>query len=318
RAVREDVDPDLPATLDVARHGDTSGLDLPVRHVGVLERLDAVLTEGDLRAALGVTLALRCVLLTVLDLAWDEHASALRLLCCVRRSDLGAACGRDVCVGLGGTAGLGRRRRGARGTAATPLRALTARRALGRGCGVPLGLGLEAADELALVDPPLYADAAERRLGLEEAVVDVGTQRVQRDPAVAVVLGTGHLGAAETTAALHADALDLRRPHRRLDRLAHGTAERDTVGQLLGDALRDELGVGLGVLDLEDVQLHLLAGQLLQRTTDAVGLGTTTSDDDARTGGVDVDANPVTGALDLHLGDAGPLHARGQELADLH
>ena len=34
------------------------------------------------------------------------------------------------------------------------------------------------------------------------------------------------------------------------------------------------------------------------------------------TRGVDVDAHAVTGALDLDLGDAGPLHALGEQLAD--
>ena len=85
--------------------------------------------------------------------------------------------------------------------------------------------------------------------------------------------------------------------------------KRDAAGELLGDALRDELSVDLGVLDLEDVQLDLLAGQLLEVAADAVGLGAAAADDDARTGGVDVDADAVTGALDLHLGDAGALHA---------
>jgi hypothetical protein len=33
------------------------------------------------------------------------------------------------------------------------------------------------------------------------------------------------------------------------------------------------------------------------------------ADDDARTGGVDVDAHPVTGPLDVHLGDTGALQA---------
>ncbi len=33
---------------------------------------------------------------------------------------------------------------------------------------------------------------------------------------------------------------------------------------------------------------------------------------------MDVDAHAVTGALDLHAGDAGALHALGQQLADLH
>ena len=34
--------------------------------------------------------------------------------------------------------------------------------------------------------------------------------------------------------------------------------------KLLSHALRHQLGVGFGVLDLEDVQLDLLAGELLQ------------------------------------------------------
>src|SRR5205823_13406621 len=42
RTVRVDVDPHLAATLDVTRHGDTSGLDLTVGHVSGCQRLDAV------------------------------------------------------------------------------------------------------------------------------------------------------------------------------------------------------------------------------------------------------------------------------------
>ena len=71
--------------------------------------------------------------------------------------------------------------------------------------------------------------------------------------------------------------------------------------KLLGDALGDQLRVGLGVLHLEDVELDLLAGELLEVGADALGLGATAADHDARTGGVDVDANAVTGALDLDL-----------------
>ena len=43
--VREDVDPDLAATLDVAGHGDTGGLDLAGGDPARLEGLDAVLAE---------------------------------------------------------------------------------------------------------------------------------------------------------------------------------------------------------------------------------------------------------------------------------
>src|SRR5829696_8177711 len=38
--VREDVDPDLASALDLARHGDTSSLDLAVRYPAGLERLE--------------------------------------------------------------------------------------------------------------------------------------------------------------------------------------------------------------------------------------------------------------------------------------
>src|SRR5690606_36628466 len=185
--------------------------------------------------------------------------------------------------------------------------------ALLRGLLLPLGAGLRG---LALVDPHLDADAAERRPGLVEAVVDVGPQRVQRDLALAVELRPRHLGAAETAAALDLDALGARL-HRRLDRLAHRAAERDPAGQLLGHALRDELRVDLGVLHLEDVQPDLLAGQLLQVAPDALGLRAATADDDARPGGVNVDLDTVTGPLDLHLGDARPVHAPLQHAPDL-
>src|SRR5690606_14589914 len=99
--------------------------------------------------------------------------------------------------------------------------------------------------------------------------------------------------------------------------LAHGTAEGDARRELLRDALRHELSVGLGVLDLEDVQLDLLARELLEVAADALGLSPATTDHDARTRGVDVHTHTVTGALDLDVRDAGAVELRLQELADL-
>ena len=234
----------------------------------------------------------------------------------------------------GGSRGLGRSVRGGSGVAAVGTRravgtrchgsdarhhALRGRRAAtagDTGAGSSLGLALgTGAGDLALVDPDLHADAAEGRLGLVEAVVDVGTQRVQRDAALAVELGARHLGAVEATGALDPDALGTG-AHRGLHGLAHGATELHATGELLGDTLGDQLGVDLGVLDLEDVQLDLLAGELLELAADAVGLGATATDDDARARGVDVHTDAVTGALDLDLGDAGPLHALGEQLAD--
>src|SRR5690606_320247 len=76
RAVREHVDPDLAATLDVPGHRDTRRLDLAVREVRRREGLDAVLAEADLRAAGRLATARRVVLLAELDFAWDEHGYA--------------------------------------------------------------------------------------------------------------------------------------------------------------------------------------------------------------------------------------------------
>src|SRR5215469_777697 len=74
RAVRVDVDPHLPATADVPGHRDTCGLDLPVVDVGVLECLDAVLTERHTGATGGGTVPVWPVLLAVRDPARNEHA----------------------------------------------------------------------------------------------------------------------------------------------------------------------------------------------------------------------------------------------------
>src|SRR6476660_756564 len=192
-----------------------------------------------------------------------------------------------------------------------------ATRATARARRSSLLLGQLASGDVALVDPHLDADATEGGAGLVEAVVDLRTQGVQRAATLAVELGARHLGAAEATGDLDTDALGAGAGGG-LHALAHRTTERHTSRELLGDALRDELAVDLGVLDLEDVELDLLAGELLELAADAVGLGATTTDDDAGTRGVDVDAEPVTGALDVDAGDAGAVHARGHELADRH
>src|SRR6185437_11195420 len=103
------------------------------------------------------------------------------------------------------------------------------------------------------------ADATERRPGLVEAVVDVGAQRVQGNTTVGVGLRAGHLSAAEAAADLDLAALGARAHGARQGAL-HRAPEGDAILQLLRDRLRDELGVELRSLDLEDVDLDRLAG----------------------------------------------------------
>src|SRR5437588_12479602 len=73
RLVREDVDPDLATALDLARHRDTSGLDLPVRDPAGLERLQAVVAVLDGELALGVAAPAAAVVLAECGSAGEQH-----------------------------------------------------------------------------------------------------------------------------------------------------------------------------------------------------------------------------------------------------
>ncbi len=176
-------------------------------------------------------------------------------------------------------------------------------------------------DLVAVVDPHLHADDPERRLGLRRAVVDLGPERVQRDPAFAVPLAAGHLGAAEAAAALHPDALGAG-AHRRLHGPAHGPAERHPAGQLLGHALREQGGVGLrprvgrGLVHVLDLDVDALAGDALEVLADALDLGPLAADHDARAGRADEHPHLVALALDVDRGDAGARQPPADVLAD--
>ena len=156
---------------------------------------------------------------------------------------------------------------------------------------------------LALEDPALDADLAVRGVGLGEAVLDVGAQRVQRHATLAVPLVARHLGAAQAARAGDADALGAEL-HRRLHRLLHGAAEGDAALELGRDVLGDELGVGLGLADLLDVEEHLVLGERLDVLLELLDARAALADDDAGARGVDVDLRLVGGALDLDAGDA--------------
>src|SRR5262249_13924559 len=68
-----DVDPHLAATLDLAGHRDTSGLDLAVGEPTGVERLDAVLAELHAGLAARQPGPAAAVLLSVLDALWRQH-----------------------------------------------------------------------------------------------------------------------------------------------------------------------------------------------------------------------------------------------------
>src|SRR5664280_1472591 len=173
-------------------------------------------------------------------------------------------------------------------------------------------------EDVALVDPDLHPDAPVGGLRLAEAVVDVGPQRVQRYPALAVGLLARHLRATQATGALDTDTEGAGRLHG-LDRALHGTTERHPAGQLVADTLCDQGGVELGLLDLLDVELDPVVepGDLLDLLLQPVGLRTAATDDDARPCRMDVHPQAVSGALDLDAADRRRLELRHQIVTDL-
>src|SRR5262249_24491028 len=106
--------------------------------------------------------------------------------------------------------------------------------------------------------------------------------------------------------------------HRGLHRALHRAPERDAPAQLIGDALRQQHRVDLGLLDLLDVELDLrVAADLAQPFAQALGLGAAPADDDARTRAVHVDPQPVARPLDLDPAHRGAFELPAEVVADL-
>src|SRR5690606_19163883 len=118
-----------------------------------------------------------------------------------------------------------------------------------------------------------------------EAVVNICAQGVQRHTAFAIPFGACDVGTAETAGDIDADTTG---PHadRRLHGALHGAAEGNTTLELLGDALGNQIGVGLRLAHFNDVDVHLGVGELFHLVAQLFDIGALLADHDARTGGV--------------------------------
>src|SRR5690606_14151294 len=164
-------------------------------------------------------------------------------------------------------------------------------------------------------DPALHADLAVDGAGFGEAVVDVLAKGVQRHATLALPFAAGDVRTTQAAGALDADAFGAER-HGHLDGLLHRTTEGNAALELEGDILGNELRLGLRFLHLLDVEQDLLAGELGEVLLDLLDLLTLAADDDAGTGGVDLDANAVGRALDEDPGHRGLAKLFHELLAD--
>src|SRR4026208_995099 len=162
------------------------------------------------------------------------------------------------------------------------------------------------------ISPPPSPPAQARRVPGEASRYRVGRRR-----AVAIPLAARDLTAAEPARAGDADAIGAE-PERGGHGLLHGPPARPALLQLQSPVLGDELGVELGMDDLLDVEVDLLARAHLELVLELLDLGALAADDDAGSGREDRDARPVGRALDVDLRDARVMGRVLDVAADLH
>src|ERR1051325_1437937 len=105
--VREDVDPDLAATADLARHRDTGSLDLPVRDPAGLERLEAVIARLHGRLALREAPPAASLVLAELGFLRKQHQLSVfsSVSGCLGSSACGASAVGSTASGTAGVSG---------------------------------------------------------------------------------------------------------------------------------------------------------------------------------------------------------------------
>src|SRR5690606_6810357 len=101
------------------------------------------------------------------------------------------------------------------------------------------------------------------------------------------------------------------------DGTLHGPPECDPVLELVGDAAGKKGGVEVGILHLVDVEFDRPSGQVLEAGPEALGLRATATDHDPGTGGVDVNDQTVSSALDVDAGNGTAQQLAGEIVADL-
>jgi hypothetical protein len=136
-------------------------------------------------------------------------------------------------------------------------------------------------------------------MGLCQAVVNVGPQRMQRNLTLNLFLGAGNFSATQSATNNDLNAFGIG-THGLLNGLFHSTAERDTLLQLLGDATSNQISIQLRLADLMDLDLDAFAGQRLQAGFEALNFFAALANYDTGFGGTNANSDLVgCGALDL-------------------
>jgi hypothetical protein len=294
--VWENTDPDFAFTLETAIDRDPAGFDLAVGHPSAIEGLKSEVTEGDGGSGLGISRAASAVALAELgSFGHQRHSSVLLEKLLVKLIKV------RISVAIRGTTITAAIAAAITTTTATAISAPTISATVTAISAVIAGLAAGAVVFL-LVDPALDTNDAVNGAGFGEAVVERDAESLKRDFAFAVSFSAGDVRTTEATGATEADAFGTEF-HGGLQGAFHGAAEADPALKLHGDLLGHQLGVKLGLADLDDVDLDLRSfaeiADFLGHHFDFLAL---TTDDETGTGGVKCDADAVPSALDDNTG----------------
>ena len=165
-------------------------------------------------------------------------------------------------------------------------------------------------------DPAFDTQLAVNSIGLSETVIDFCAEGVERDAAPMILLDPGELGATEASGTTDLDALSAEILGS-LESLFHGASKRDAALELESDVFSHELGVGLGMLDLDDIDVDFFAGHAAELFLELIDFSAFAADDDTGASGENGDAATVGGALDEDLGHGSRLELLLKQLADI-
>ena len=136
-----------------------------------------------------------------------------------------------------------------------------------------------------------------------QSVINVCTERRQRNTTVFIAFRTCHLSAVQTTRNFHFNTFCIH-AHCRSNCHFDGTTVRDTTLYLTRNTCAYQLGFQLRTLDFKNVHLNFFACDFFKLFFKLVNFLTTLTNDDTRTGGGNGNGNQLKRTLNDYARNA--------------
>jgi hypothetical protein len=159
-------------------------------------------------------------------------------------------------------------------------------------------------ENFALVDPNLHANRSVDGVRSGLAIVDVSSNRVQRDLSDLIAFSSSDFRTTESSGHLNLDTAAVHSGDAG-HRLAHGSAVTDSLLKLSRDVLGNQLSIKFGLSNFRNVHLNhhrgIGASNLsVQRVRELIDTLSAAANDGTRSGGKDCDLDAVCRSLNLY------------------